>query len=220
MKKLTMLIMAIVFFTFTGLSHAESYISFYAGGAFPDNADWTDNIGIASSGTIDLDNTATFGAKAGHWFNEANSPFLGIEVEANVQFPDWNSVTTEQALGFILIPPVTTSVTANTTLVSVLFNTLVRYPRGPVRPYAGVGFGFAVWDIGDQSLATVGTFQSETDTAFAWDLIAGLDFHVSKRVSLFGEYKYLGANFSFPDFIGMDIDYRASQVYGGVILRF
>jgi len=220
MKKLTVALIVAMFLVFTGVSHAESYLSIYAGGSFPNTADWNDNIGIASSGTIELANSATFGVKAGHWFSEANSPFLGIEVEANLQFPDWENVTTNRALGFLIIPPLTRSVTADSTLVSVLFNTVLRIPKGPIHPYAGGGLGFAVWSIGDQSLATVGTFQSETDTAFAWDFLAGVDVPLNKKVSIFTEYKYMGANFAFPDHIGMDIDYRASLIYAGIIIRF
>jgi opacity protein-like surface antigen len=220
MKKITFLLVATMFFVFTGVSRGESYISLYAGGALPNNADWNDNIGIGASGVLDMDNTPVFGVKAGHWFTEANSPFLGLEVEGNVHFPAWNSVTTDHSLGFLLVPPVTRGISADTTLVSVLFNGLMRMPQGPVRPYAGAGIGFAVWDIGDQSLATVGTFRSETDTAFAWDVLAGADFRLNKQLSFFAEYKYFGANFSFPDFIGMDIDYRASLIYGGLIIRF
>jgi len=218
-KKTALFLAAAMVLLLSGRSFAESYVSLYAGGAFPENVDWRDNIGIGSAGTIDLDNTPAFGAKIGHWFNESRYPFLGIEVEANVHFPDWNSVTTTTAFGFPVIPT-RVRVRADTTLVAGLFNVLLRYPRGPVRPYAGGGMGFAVWDIGDQSLATVGTFRSESDTAFAWDIIAGLDLRLKKRVSVFGEYKYLGSNFSFPDFIGMDIDYRASLVYAGLRLRF
>ena len=199
---------------------AESYLSMYGGGAFPNNVDWHDNLGLGKRGTIDLDNSPTVGVKIGHWFTESAMPYFGVEVEGNLHFPDWSAVTTERSLGFILVPPVTSVVTADTTLFAGLFNFLARYPRGPVRPYAGGGLGFAVWDIGDQSLATVGTFKSETDTAFAWDLIAGLDLRVNRRLSLFGEYKYLGADFSFPDFIGMDINYRASLAYGGLRMKF
>ncbi len=224
MKKFTLLLLVSMFFTFTGLSYGESYISLYAGGAFPENVDWNDNVGIASGGTINLDNSVTFGIKGGHWLTEANAPFLGFEFETNVQLPDWNSITTSRALGFTIIPPVTTSVTANTVLVSGLFNGLVRYPKGPVRPYAGGGIGFAVWAIGNQTLGGpgpgTGTFNSEADASFAWDIIAGIDFRLSDMISLFGEYKYLGANFSFPDFIGMDIDYRASLAYGGITLHY
>lgn len=218
MKKLTLFFLVTIFFALSGLSYAEPYFSIYGGVSAPEDLDWKDNVGINSAGTIELDNNATFGLKAGHWFSEGDAPFIGFELDANVQFPRWNGITTTKALGVTSTP---TSVTAkaDSVLVSGIVNLLLRYPQGPIRPYAGAGGGFAFWAVGDQTIPT-GTFNSETDGAFAWDILAGIDLHASDMISLFAEYKYFGANFEFPDSIGMDIDYRASLFYGGIIFHY
>ncbi len=220
MKKTTLLLVLALFLAITGVARAESYLSLYSGGAVPNNGDWKDNLGLAADGSINLGNSPTFGVKAGHWFEQEGYPYFGLEVEGNIHFPDWSSVTTNRFLDVIVLPPLTRSVSADTTLFSIFFNSILRIPGGPLRPYAGGGLGFAVWNIGDQSLATVGTAQSETDTAFAWNLFTGVDLPVTKKFSVFMEYKYMGADFSFPDSIGMDINYRTSLIYGGLVIRF
>lgn len=218
MKKLTLFLLVSIFFAFSGISYGQSYFSLYGGGAIPDDVDWTDNVGINSAGTISLDNNPTFGFKTGVWFSEGNAPFIGLELDGNVHFPQWSNITTSKAFGVNIIPTSATA-KADSILASGLVNLLLRYPHGPIRPYGGVGAGFAFWAIGDQTISA-GTFKSETDTALAWDILAGIDFHVSNAVSLFAEYKYFVADFSFPDNIGMDIDYRASLLYGGIIFHF
>jgi len=221
MKKLTPVIFIFVFFILTGISYGDQYLSFYAGGAFPNDPDWNDNIGLSSSGTIGLDNSAAFGLKYGNWLSAANAPYLGLEYDLNVALPDWNSITTDTVFGIPLTPsPLNTViVTANTVVVSQFVNVLLRYPKGLVRPYAGGGVGLGVWAVGNQTIPGVGTFSSDVAAAFAWDFLAGVDFKINDSISLFGEYKYIGSNYSFTT-LEMDIDYRASEVNGGIAIHF
>jgi len=231
MKKWTFIIFATIFFALSGISYGGTYpgwrypggtyISLYTGGAFPNDSDWNDNIGLSSSGTIGLDNSGVFGLKSGIWLIEVNAPYLGLEYDINVAFPDWNSITTDRAFGIPLTPsPLNTViVTADTVVISQFVNVLLRYPKGPVKPYAGAGIGLGLWAVGDQTIPGIGTFSSESAVAFTWDFLAGVDFKINDSISLFGEYKYIGANYSFTT-IGLDIDYRTSQANVGITAHF
>ncbi len=52
------------------------------------------------------------------------------------------------------------------------------------------------------------------------DCFSGVDFMITPEISVFAEYKYSRASFELEGEIGIDLDYEASQVYGGVSYHF
>ncbi len=55
------------------------------------------------------------------------------------------------------------------------------------------------------------------DTAPALRLIGGVRVFLNDDVALFGEYKYVKADFEFES---LELDYEADQVYGGIEFYF
>jgi len=94
-----------------------------------------------------------------------------------------------------------------------------RFPSARIKPYVGAGFGFVNVEAqaaldGMSALAGI----DNSDSSFAYQAIAGLNFQVNETVDLFAEYRYLKAdslqlgNFGF--------DYETSNVHGGFRIKF
>lgn len=197
MRKLTVAAAVIGVLGFSSVSNAESYVSAYLGMAIPHDADVSEP-GI--SGTIEFDSGFALGAKAGHWFKDM--PHFGVQLDLNGHYPDLKSLS---ALG------VTVPISGDVSVNSITANALLRMPEGKIRPYAGVGAGFFMAEIDSIDLG------NEDDTAFGWQVLAGVDFDIAPKFSIFGEYKYSMADFTFS---GVDVEYSASQIYGGVTYHF
>lgn len=102
-----------------------------------------------------------------------------------------------------------------------LANYLLRFDLGAFQPYLGAGAGlwtgqaedvrFSVPGVGSTRLA-----DSDWETGFAWQVLAGSDFFFSESFSVFLEYKWL--NYQNTEFIGADD--RVGQHLVGAGLRF
>ena len=63
-------------------------------------------------------------------------------------------------------------------------------------PYVGAGLGFAAIDISNPSVIAGGiklTGNDLDDTVFAYQIMAGIGYNISKNITLSGGYKYFGA---------------------------
>lgn len=198
-------------------SYAESYVSAYAGGVIPSDSDVAGNSGSGGKGEAIFDTGFGLGVKMGHWFTERNAPFFGLLVDLNAHFPKIDKLkdtTTRVDIEFDM------------KVLSATINALMRYPEGNLRPYAGIGAGLYYAKIEDGALPvsvagmSAGSFASESDSVLGMQLLAGLDFVVSSNVSIFGEYRYVLANFEFGGNVGIDLDYRANEFFGGVTYSF
>ncbi|MEJ2598417.1 MAG: porin family protein [Anaerolineales bacterium] len=203
MKKvvfITSLVLAVL--AYTGLAQAESYVSAYAGAVIPHDSD-------ADGGEVGYDAGFAAGLKGGHWFTERNAPYLGLELDVAVGFPKMSEVR-----------PPTIPADVDLTGYALMANALLRYPEGNIRPYGGVGLGWFFVNVDDGTIGGL-LFTGDDASAFAWQLLAGVDLMITPNVSLFAEYKYLASDLDFT-FSGEDvtIDYRSSQVYGGVTYHF
>lgn len=195
---------------FSGLSWAEPFVSIYLGAVIPHESDAEDNTGIGGSGTVEFDAGAGFGGKAGYWFDEQNAPYLGVELDLGAAF---FKVDKFNFFG------IGVDADADVTGLSATVNGLVRYPEGPIRPYGGVGIGLFYADVDNGTILGI-PFEGDDDSAFGWQLLGGIDWLIATNISVFVEYKYTRADFEFEKGIGLDIDYEASQVYGGVSYHF
>lgn len=106
------------------------------------------------------------------------------------------------------------------------FNNVSFIPR--VRPYIGGGIGFSFVDADlDSDNGALHTTDIDADSAFAWQIMAGVTYQFSTSMNLFLEYRYFetdsitlesnpnGATPLFGQF-----DYQVNNVFAGFRLRF
>lgn len=220
MKKfLYFLVIASSFFLFRENANAAPYLSIYAGLTVPHDASVT-NHDTHEAGQMSFRNSLDFGAKAGYWFTEQGAPYLGIQLDANVN----NSTIREIITSAGVVAPVT----SKASFYTLTANLLLRSADGDVRPYIGAGAGLFYVDIGpgQKPVPALGIGSSGwcggTDTAIGFQVMAGADFVITKRLSFFAEYRFSTAKFSMDTrtYIPLDITYKASQVNGGLTYEF
>jgi len=71
---------------------------------------------------------------------------------------------------------------------NVMANFLLRYPRGRIYPFAGVGIGFSWAEINANVL-------EESDNALAWQLITGINYEILPNWSADLAYRYLNSRY-------------------------
>lgn len=237
---------------------AQQYVGFYVGGAIPidgatvarerfssDLSSEASEDGVNLSGlNVSLPDTEfdigfILGARAGYWFENLNSPFLGVEAEIYGAFPKISDQNLQMSLsgsansvggsGTVSVP----IEEADLTIVNVGFNLLVRYPYSTIQPYAGVGVGILTGFLDDVKVREPATitiggssftldpgdffFKEDKQTTPALQLIGGVRGFLSDNVALFAEYKYVKSEIEFQS---MQIDYDASNIYGGIEFYF
>jgi opacity protein-like surface antigen len=192
---------------------AEWYVAGTGGINFADRLNTIGGTGPQAgvSGPIidfDLQNSITYGAKAGYFFGHG---WLGIEGEV--------LHTTPHIKGL----PATASFPADPgihmRITTIGPNIIVRYPGRTVQPYVGVGVGMAIARIGDTP-----TVRSDTDVAAVWNVLLGVRAFVTPQIAVFTEYKYTGASLEFDGAFGPDGgfagNYRAQHILGGLAYHF
>lgn len=220
MKKiLYLLVTAFSLFSFAKDADAGPYLSVYAGLTVPHDASVT-NHDTHEAGQMSFRNSANFGAKAGYWFSDQGAPYLGIQLDANINNSRIREIITPEGV----VAPVTSKASFST----LTANLLLRSAEGDVRPYIGAGAGVYYVDIGpgQKPVPALGINSNGwcggTDTAVGFQAMAGLDFVITKNLSFFVEYRYNTAKFSLETktYIPLDITYKASQLNGGLTYEF
>lgn len=128
---------------------------------------------------FDLDNGGTFGGGFGVY-----SPlFNGSRFEVEGSYLS-NSVGDLRYAGFEL--PANFDIKTH----AVMFNLLKEVPLGQTRAkgYFGGGVGHA-WSRMEGDIDTI--LYDDSDSGFAWQLIAGVDIPITERLALFMQYRYL-----------------------------
>lgn len=208
---LAIIMVAAAMFVFSAPARAEPYVSGYLGAAFPHDSNIDDNSGLGILyGDMEFDNGWALGAKGGYWFEEQNLPSLGLELDLNAHFPKASKIN---ASGVGL------STGADVTVWSYTVNFLLRYPEGNFRPYGGVGGGWFFGKVDDGTIVGV-PFNGGSDSAYGWQVLAGLDYLINPNVSVFVEYKYSRADFEFGGDLMFEVTYAVSQVYAGISYNF
>jgi opacity protein-like surface antigen len=149
------------------------YIEGNLGGSFPEEIDIS---GEGASGNAELKNALVYGGAVGYRLND-------FRVEANVSYrnSDIDRVTVE---GFALDGA--GDVGALTGMVNAYYDVNLGMP---IRPFVGGGVGVArvAIDSGRDALLQV----DDEDTAFAWNLMAGVSYDVSRNLTVSAGYRYL-----------------------------
>ncbi|SPP64794.1 conserved exported hypothetical protein [Nitrospira lenta] len=190
----------------------DLYLSGHAMGFFPQDKDLT----VGGAGVPRTDIRGTFGAgikfEAYPWFT---NKILGGEIEA---FGLGGSVRAPR----ITSGSGTTQAQGNLIAVNTMYNVMLRYPGEMVQPYIGVGGGTSIGVLYDAliqhgNLALTGT---SGDMAFAYQFLGGIKAFVTKRLFVFGEYKYFGTKYSFDSegasHSKVKLDFQTHIVSGGI----
>ncbi|HEY7533449.1 MAG TPA: hypothetical protein VH681_11815, partial [Nitrospiraceae bacterium] len=151
------------------------------------------------------------GIKAGIFPNFAGG-ILGVEGEV---FGHGGSVSAPQAQGDL-------------TVINFMVNVLARYPGEFIQPYIGAGFGVSAGELHDANIQVGGSQLTgkSNDAAFAYQFLGGARAYVTKRIFLFGEYKYFSASYKWESEgintgnPSVKLDFRTQIVSGGVGISF
>jgi opacity protein-like surface antigen len=186
MKKVVSVVLIGAVFSITGpQSRADGlYLSLHGGASFPENTSSISDPGLPFQDSIvtDADTGYRLGAALGFAFNR----YFSAEAEFSYDTNDIKSLSS----GVLLpIGPLAASGTAR--FYSGMANAYLSLPAGAWRPYLGAGIGEArvkADDIGFVAIPQIRT--TDSDTAFAWQLMAGLGYQISPNLELGARYRY------------------------------
>ena len=151
---------------------AEGFVELRVGGAFTDNND----VELSGPGgsiefSTEYDDSVTGGGRVGYWFDAA--PWLGLAADVSYFAPEDDTGGPEYDV--IPVSPLL--------MVRLPLETSEEFPNGWIQPYLGVGPGIFVTEAefggADDDAVDVGA-----------DLHVGVNVHVTRMVSLFGEYRF------------------------------
>lgn len=216
------------------ITYSEVYLGGQAGTSVMGNsltdAKLTD---FSPSGTMsdrELSRSILVGAKVGYYFSQLR--WLGVETEVSYTTPNIKQQNTRVAVppGAVLqgFGPVTGG-TAEGVLPGDHFrvitwapvNLMFRYPVMRLQPYVGVGLGLFFARV---HTTQVGVEGSQSDFSIGLNAKAGLEFYITRNLSVFGEWKYNRANFGFDSnangAFGLGVDYHVHFAAGGISYHF
>ncbi|BCA55069.1 conserved exported protein of unknown function [Nitrospira sp. KM1] len=186
----------------------DVYLSVYALGSWPIN-----NGVFFQTGTVP-DAKISVGAGAGlkvAVFPSIAKGFVGVELESIGQSTDISlPLTTGPGTGAVG--------RVNLWAFNSMVNLIVRYPHLPMMiPYGGVGGGISSGVLTHADIPGRPDKDFESSSTFGYQFLAGVQSNWSKKVFVFGEYKYLAANYHWQR---MSLDFRSHYGLIGVGLRF
>ena len=164
----------------TAPAFAEGFFDIYAGPSFTDTATITISSKVAAtSGDVSFEHDTSYGIRGGFWFR--NLPWLGVG-------GDLSSLHTRAKNTKFDIIPMTPMV-----LFRLPLTVDEEVPQGRIQPYVGIGpsislYTYAHADLGPPTNSISGT--SSIGSAVGFQLPVGMAFQLSRRVALFGEYRY------------------------------
>jgi opacity protein-like surface antigen len=190
------------FLLFTSVSTAPAaeagpfYVGVFGGYVMPDD------LKIEGDGTTDvkLKSSWAIGAKVGYIFPQVK--WLAAELEYfYLAKQDFDESGTDGDFS------------AN----NVMANLLVRYPEGKIHPYAGIGIGW--------SWATLkGTFPDgsvdESANAFAWQILAGVNFEITPEWSADLGYRYFSSKYEMGSDPSSDVTTKNHMILLGINYHF
>jgi opacity protein-like surface antigen len=178
---------------------------------------WTDKAKVESSGTykLDVDDGGMIGVKLGA--NIPTAPFCNLEIEFNHIFSqDIPEQTRYSGANYIRVGQ-----DSNVNLDNLMFNFVVRYPTGNIRPYIGAGIGWSHFEIGGNYTALINgttyTAHDASDDAFAFQFLAGVNYRIDRNISLDAGYRFFVTE---PKVAGVNVSYQANIFTLGLNYHF
>ncbi len=175
------------------------YVGIFGGYVIPDDLKVE---GPGGSADVSLKESWTLGAKFGYIVPKYK--WLAFELEY--------AYLAEQDLDE---PGADGNFSANNLMVNVIF----RYPEGKIHPYIGGGIGWS-WCSFKASEPGVGSVD-ESDNAFGWQIIAGVNFEITPKWSADLAYRYFSSKYTINSG-GDDVDVttKNSMILIGVNYHF
>jgi len=203
--------------------HAEEsgaggyYARLFGAYASLDETDYGTNLGRL---TTEFDDGFLVGGAAGLETKWLNSDTRGLRLELEYAYRE-SDVDDHELRGAALAGS-NGEFSANTFMTNVLFD---MFKERPVSFYFGGGIGVAFTDF--DNFSVIGTrLLDDDDAVFAYQAIAGVEYAIDERWSLFGEYRYFGMENAdvtlSPDAGGLqrEIEMDGHNFGGGLRLRF
>jgi len=219
MKRIILIavVLSIVFLSPVAFAAADEVGPFYVGvlGGYvmPQNMNVADNTGGGLTLDAPLKDGGLVGIKIGYIPPFANK-YLATELEYNYFFnTDHDSDKTIAAVGGTL--------DGSIKIQAFFLNFKWRYPEGAFHPYIGIGPGYAWFQAGDVKASSETTpWSGDTGTKFCYQILAGLDYDITKNWGVGVGYKYFQIKPSIGGEIKADYDYKAHVITLGVNYAF
>jgi opacity protein-like surface antigen len=206
----------------------DPYVSIFGGYAMPNNTDITITSPALNTTvkSVELDNSATYGLKAGVWsnsFRDMTNFDFGLQLDVTRFHPSQaggqNKPTSSSVAG-VPITFTTGQINMDSTLITANFlarlpiGVSAEYPNGEWYPYVGAGIGLQRTDYN----ATGG---SGTANDLAYQFLGGLQYMITQRLGLYAEYKYSMSEQNIK--VGSQdgrYNFNVSHFVGGLALHF
>ncbi len=210
------------------VAFGESYIAGEFGVALPSIGKGLTNVETTSTflpGTtvsdLGLKSSAFYGLKVGHYFRK--TPWFGLEAEIFNATPHVKQQTQTFVAPNGLPVGSTLQPGAHLRVLTIApVNLMFRYYKTRLQPYIGIGPGIFFTKLSSSDVPN-----TQKDTAFGLNAKAGLEYYFTRRVSVFGEYKFNYARFNFPNDpnafplpFGFKATYQMHMVGFGLSLHF
>lgn len=216
-------------------AYSETYIGGLIGTSVSGNslteAELTDTIPSSTMSDRELSRSIVLGGKAGYYFPQA--PWFGVETEVFYTTPNIKQenvrITIPPGAIFPGVGPVvggTTEATFTGDHLRVVtwapVNVMFRYHKARLQPYVGVGLGLFFAQV---HTTQVGFEGSQGSFSIGLNTKAGLEFYITRDLSVFGEWKYNRTRFGFDannrnGAAAFDADYHVHFVAMGLNFHF
>ena len=208
------------------ITKAEWYVAGQGGVTLPSIGKGLTDVDIDSSGfpsgtTMSdraLKSSILYGAKLGYFFPRAK--WLGLETEVYNTTPH-----IKQQFTTVTVPGAGSARGVLTgdhfrVLTWAPMNVVFRYPNTRLQPYIAVGPGIFFAQV---KTTQTGFEGSQSSTKIGLNAQAGLRYHITRRVTVFGEWKYNYARFNFAENdtqFGFKATYSMNHVVFGIGYHF
>ncbi len=182
-------------------ARAEGFVDLRVGGSFTEDNDVeVDPPGGGGSFEFptEYEDSPNGGVRGGYWFDPV--PWLGVAGDVSYFAPDDDTLGGPE----IDVIPISPLLMLRAPLV-----TSEEFPNGRVQPFTGIGPGIFV------SIADFDTAGDDETAEVGLDAHAGLNFQVTRQVSLFAQYRYTYVEPEF-EIQGADIEPELSTHHVGV----
>jgi opacity protein-like surface antigen len=248
LKELVILLLVPLFSLWIGCSHsvhAENYAGISLGTSLAHDVTdirGTTNAGVTATATginVSPNDSFTYGFKVGHYFRYM--PWFGVEFNFYQRGPDVekqvmrsNSSVTVNGNAGILTALGTGQLKVDVNSLTTLgFLVMIRATQEQTinlynfEPFLGIGLGVNRVDLGDTTTLTEsGAFNSETnlgsDTSIGVLMSAGLNYKLTRKVKVYGEYKYTSSSYNLraADEVDYELDIADSSLVFGASYSF